>query len=155
VLASTGKVVLYSDADLSTPIEDSETLLTAIAGGADAAIGSRALDRKLVLLHQPWYRELMGRGYNLMVQAVLLPGLWDTQCGFKAYRGDVARELFAELVTERFGFDVEVLYRARRRGLQIAEVPVHWRNSANSRVSPLKDSADMFVGLFRIRRLVG
>jgi dolichyl-phosphate beta-glucosyltransferase len=155
VTASTGRVVLYSDADLSTPIEDVERLLAAIEGGAGVAIGSRALDRGLVSLHQPWYRELMGRAYNLMVQAVLLPGLWDTQCGFKAYRGDPARELFSHLVTERFGFDVEILYRARRSGLTIAEVPVHWHNSLGSRVSPLRDSADMFVGLFRIRRLVG
>jgi dolichyl-phosphate beta-glucosyltransferase len=154
VLASSGRVVLYSDADLSTPIEDLERLLAAIEKGADVAIGSRALDRKLVLLHQPWYRELMGRSYNLMVQAVLLRGLWDTQCGFKAYRGAVAHALFGELVTDRFGFDVEILYRARRHHWKIAEVPVHWRNSPGSRVSPLRDSADMFLGLFRIRRLV-
>jgi dolichyl-phosphate beta-glucosyltransferase len=156
VLASRGDTVLFSDADFSTPIEDMELLQAALDDGADVAIGSRAAEgRRLVEVHQPWHRELMGRVFNLFVQLIVLPGLWDTQCGFKAFRGDVARQIFAELRSDGFDFDVEALYRAKRRGLRIREVAVHWRDSPNSRVSPLRDSARMFVGIFRIRRMVG
>jgi dolichyl-phosphate beta-glucosyltransferase len=154
VLASKGDIVLFTDADLSTPIRDAETLFRALTEGADVAIGSRAIDRKLVEVHQPVYRETMGRIFNLFVQAILLPGLHDTQCGFKAFRGDIGRSLFAPLVSRGFDFDPEVLYRARRQGLVIREIAVHWRNSPDTRVSALKDSATMFSALFRIRRRV-
>ena len=154
VLASTGDMVLFTDADLSTPIEDAELLIAALMEGADVAIGSRALNRHLVEVHQPFYRESMGRVFNLFVQALLLPGLHDTQCGFKAFRGDVARTLFQELESTGFDFDPEVLYRARRQGLVIREIPVHWRNSPDTRVSAVSDSARMFSALFRIRRRV-
>ena len=154
VLASTGDMVLFTDADLSTPIEDAELLIAALMEGADVAIGSRALNRHLVEVHQPFYRESMGRVFNLFVQALLLPGLHDTQCGFKAFRGDVARRLFQELESTGFDFDPEVLYRARRQGLVIREIPVHWRNSPDTRVSAVSDSARMFSALFRIRRRV-
>jgi dolichyl-phosphate beta-glucosyltransferase len=154
VLASKGDIVLFTDADLSTPIGDAEPLIDAIEAGADVAIGSRAIDRHLVEVHQPIYRETMGRVFNLFVQALLLPGLHDTQCGFKAFRGDVGRELFGAMVSRGFEFDPEVLYRARRRGLVIREIPVHWRNSADTRVSALRDSTRMFGALFRIRRTV-
>jgi dolichyl-phosphate beta-glucosyltransferase len=154
VLASKGDIVLFTDADLSTPISDAETLFRALADGADVAIGSRALDRKLVEVHQPLYRETMGRIFNLFVQAILLPGLHDTQCGFKAFRGDIGRRLFAPMVSRGFDFDPEVLYRARRQGLVIREIAVHWRNSPDTRVSALSDSAKMFSALFRIRRRV-
>jgi dolichyl-phosphate beta-glucosyltransferase len=154
VLASKGDLVLFTDADLSTPISDAAPLIRALEDGADVAIGSRALDRTLVEVHQPVYRESMGRIYNLFVQGVLLPGLHDTQCGFKAFRGDVGRSLFAPMESRGFDFDPEVLYRARRQGLVIREIPVHWRNSPDTRVSALKDSARMFSALFRIRRRV-
>jgi dolichyl-phosphate beta-glucosyltransferase len=154
VLASKGEIVLFTDADLSTPISDAEPLISAIEAGADVAIGSRAIDRGLVEVHQPIYRETMGRVFNLFVQALLLPGLHDTQCGFKAFRGDAGRELFGAMVSRGFEFDPEVLYRARRRGLVIREIPVHWRNSADTRVSALRDSALMFGALFKIRRQV-
>jgi dolichyl-phosphate beta-glucosyltransferase len=155
VLASRGAVVLFTDADMSTPIADAELLLAALRDGADVAIGSRAIEgRRLVEQHQPWHRELMGRIFNLMVQAILLPGLWDTQCGFKAFHGDLARELLGATESEGFEFDVEVLYRARRRGSHIREVAVHWHDVTGSRVSPLRDSARMFAALFRIRRRV-
>ena len=154
VLASRGDIVLFTDADLSTPITDAELLIAAIEAGADVAIGSRAVDRGLVEVHQPIYRETMGRVFNLFVQAVLLPGLHDTQCGFKAFRGDVGRELFAAMTSRGFEFDPEVLYRARRKGLVIREIAVHWRNSPDTRVSALRDSARMFGSLFRIRRRV-
>lgn len=154
VLASKGDIVLFTDADLSTPIADAEPLISAIKDGADVAIGSRALDRHLVEVRQPLYRETMGRVFNIFVQALLLPGLHDTQCGFKAFRGDIGRELFGAMVSRGFEFDPEVLYRARRRGLVIREIPVHWRNSADTRVSALRDSTRMFAALFRTRRRV-
>jgi len=156
VLASCGDVVLFSDADMSTPIADVERLLAVINSGTPVAIGSRAAEhRRLVEVHQPFHRELMGRVFNLMVQAILLPGIWDTQCGFKAFKGDAARDLFAATESEGFEFDVEVLYRAKRKGLGMQEVAVHWRNEPNSRVHPLRDSARMFAGLVRIMRRVG
>jgi dolichyl-phosphate beta-glucosyltransferase len=154
VLASKGDVVLFTDADLSTPITDADPLIHALADGADVAIGSRAVDRRLVEVHQPIYRETMGRIFNLFVQAILLPGLHDTQCGFKAFRGDSGRSLFASMESRGFDFDPEVLYRARRQGMVIREIPVHWRNSPDTRVSAFKDSARMFSALFRIRRRV-
>jgi dolichyl-phosphate beta-glucosyltransferase len=154
VLASKGDIILFTDADLSTPISDAALLISAIESGADVAIGSRALDRRLVEVRQPIYRETMGRIFNLFVQALLLPGLHDTQCGFKAFAGDIGRDLFRDMVSRGFEFDPEVLYRARRRGLVIREIPVHWRNSADTRVSPLRDSTRMFAALFQIRRRV-
>jgi dolichyl-phosphate beta-glucosyltransferase len=154
VLASTGDFVLFTDADLSTPIADSERLIQALEDGADVAFGSRAIDRSLTAVHQPFYREWMGRIFNLFVQVVLLPGLHDTQCGFKAFRGDEGRSLFEAVESRGFEFDTEVLYRARRRGLVIREIAVHWRNSPDTRVSAVKDSARMFGALFRIRRRV-
>ena len=115
------------------------------------AIGSRALPGSRVEVSQPVYRVLMGKAFNLLVQVVLLPGIWDTQCGFKLFRADVAHEAFAELTTDGFGYDPEVLYRAKRRGVRIAEVPVVWRNSAPTKVSPIKSSLDMFRHVLRIR----
>ncbi|MEA2645114.1 MAG: hypothetical protein QOE92_197 [Chloroflexota bacterium] len=154
MLAATGRLVLFTDADLSTPIADVERLAAALDSGADVAIGSRAVDRRLVQVHQPLARELMGRVFNLFVQAIVLPGLKDTQCGFKAFRGEVAHELFEPLISQGFEFDPEVLYRARRRGMSIVEIAVHWRNNPDTRVSPVRDSMRMFASLFRIRRQV-
>jgi dolichyl-phosphate beta-glucosyltransferase len=153
MLAATGEMVLFTDADLSTPIADVERLAGAIRDGADVAIGSRAIDRRLTEVHQPWLRERMGRVFNIFVQLILLPGLKDTQCGFKLFRGGVAQELFAATQTDGFEFDPEVLYRARRRGLVIREIAVHWRDSPDTRVNALLDSPRMLLGLFRIRRM--
>ncbi len=154
VMAAIGRLVLFTDADLSTPIADVERLVAALDAGADVAFGSRAIDRSLVQVHQPFHREAMGRIFNKFVQVILLPGLKDTQCGFKAFRTESARELFSTMITTGFDFDPEILYRARRRGMKIAEVAVHWRNSPDTRVSAIKDSAGMFVSLFRVRRRV-
>ena len=93
----------------------------------------------------------MGKTFNLLVQAVLLPGVWDTQCGFKLFRGDLARRLFADLKVQGFGYDVDVLYRARRSGARIAEVPVRWYNSAPTKVSAVRHSIQMFGDIFRVR----
>lgn len=152
VAASTGTLVLVSDADFSTPIDELPKLEAAIAAGAAVAIASRAKRGSRIEVSQPIYRVLMGKTFNLLVQAVLLPGLWDTQCGFKLFRGDLCRRLFAELKTDGFGYDVEVLYRARRQGARIAEVPVRWYNSAPTKVAAFRHSLEMFLDIFRVRR---
>ena len=144
-------LVLVSDTDFSTPITELDKLLAALAAGADIAIGSRARRASQVERSQPLYRVLMGKTFNLIVQALILPGLWDTQCGFKLFRGDVARELFADLTTDGFGYDVDVLYLARRRRYRIAEVPVRWINSRESKVSPLGSSLEMLGDILRLR----
>jgi dolichyl-phosphate beta-glucosyltransferase len=151
VEAAKGDEILVTDADLSTPIAELEKLQAALDRGAGIAIGSRALRESRVEVSQPVYRVLMGKGFNLIVQAVLLPGIWDTQCGFKLFRADVARRVFAGLITDGFGYDPEVLYRARRQGVKIVEVPVVWRNSAPTKVSPLKSSWDMLKHVVWVR----
>ncbi|HLQ60707.1 MAG TPA: dolichyl-phosphate beta-glucosyltransferase [Candidatus Acidoferrales bacterium] len=151
VAASRGRLVLVSDADHSTPIAEVEKLEAALANGAEVAIASRAKRGARVEVSQPPHRVLMGKTFNLIVQALLLPGLWDTQCGFKLFQGDVARAVFADLETDRFAFDVEVLFRARRRGYRIAEVPVRWLHSAPTRVAAISASADMLKDVLRIR----
>jgi dolichyl-phosphate beta-glucosyltransferase len=151
VQAASGDPILVTDADLSTPIEEVEKLQAALNAGAGVAIGSRALRGSRVEVSQPLYRVLMGKGFNLIVQAVLLPGIWDTQCGFKLFRADVAHRVFGDLVTDGFGYDPEVLYRARQQGVKIVEVPVVWRNSAPTKVSPIKSSLDMLKHVIRLR----
>jgi len=151
VEAARGDEILVTDADLSTPIEELDKLQAALNAGAGVAIASRALRASRVEVSQPIYRVLMGKGFNLIVQAVLLPGIWDTQCGFKLFRGDVAHRVFANLTTDGFGYDPEVLFRARKQGVKIAEVPVVWRNSAPTKVSPIKSSLDMLKHVVRLR----
>ncbi|HEY7200970.1 MAG TPA: dolichyl-phosphate beta-glucosyltransferase [Candidatus Dormibacteraeota bacterium] len=150
VAVSSGGLVLISDADFSAPIEELPKLEAAIAGGADVAIGSRA-KRGAREVDQPVHRRLMGKGFNLAVQALLLPGLWDTQCGFKLFRGQLARDLFGRLRTDGFAYDVEVLYEARRAGWEVTEVPIRWMNSETSRVRPVRHSSQMLADLVRIR----
>jgi dolichyl-phosphate beta-glucosyltransferase len=151
VEAAKGDEILVTDADLSTPIEELDKLQASLNAGAGVAIASRALRASRVEVSQPIYRVLMGKGFNLIVQAVLLPGIWDTQCGFKLFRGDVAHRVFANLTTDGFGYDPEVLYRARKQGVKIAEVPVVWRNSAPTKVSPVKSSLDMLKHVVRLK----
>lgn len=151
VAVSTGRLVLMSDADFSAPIEELDKLEAALDSGADVAIASRAKKGKVILVSQPAHRVLMGKIFNLMVQVLLLPGLWDTQCGFKLFRGDDARQIFGKLETDGFAFDVEVLYRARRMGRRIVEVPVRWQHSAPTRVVALRHSVDMFKDLIKLR----
>ena len=146
-----GDEVLVTDADLSTPIEELLKLQAALDAGAGVAIASRSVKGSQVEISQPFYRVLMGKTFNLIVQALLLPGLWDTQCGFKLFRGDLARVVFSELKTDGFGYDPEALYRAKKRGERIAEVPVVWRNSAPTKVAALRHSLDMFKDVVRTR----
>jgi dolichyl-phosphate beta-glucosyltransferase len=147
---SRGRLVLISDADFSAPIEELSKLEDAIAGGADVAIGSRAAPGASEV-DQPLHRQAMGKAFNRVVQALVLPGIRDTQCGFKLFRGEVARELFGQLRTAGFAFDVEVLRRALVAGYQVREVPVRWVSSGASQVSPLRDSARMLRDVVRIR----
>jgi dolichyl-phosphate beta-glucosyltransferase len=151
VAVALGDQVLVTDADLSTPIEELEKLEAALRAGAGVAIASRSVKGSQVEVAQPVYRVLMGKVFNLIVQVVLLPGIWDTQCGFKLFRADVARPVFAALTTDGFGYDPEVLYLAKRRGVRIAEVPVVWRNSAPTKVMPFRSSLDMFKHVMRVR----
>jgi dolichyl-phosphate beta-glucosyltransferase len=154
VAASRAPLVLITDADLSTPIEEWSKLAAALDRGYDVAIGSRAKRGSQVLVSQPFHRVLMGKIFNLLVQLVVLPGYWDTQCGFKLWKGAVAREVFAAMkLRGNVAFDVEVLFRARRAGYRIAEVPVRWFDSVPSRISPLTHSAEALLDIFRIRFL--
>jgi len=150
VLASTGDPVLVSDTDLSTPLTEWVKLAERLPT-RPIAIGSRALDEDLVRRRQPFYRQFMGKIFNGFVRILAVHGIHDTQCGFKLFRGDVARELFADARIDRFAYDVEILYLARQRGIEIAEVPVLWFNSPESKVSVVRDSLRMLRDLARIR----
>jgi dolichyl-phosphate beta-glucosyltransferase len=151
VAAAKAPEILVTDADLSTPIEELEKLQAALENGAGVAIGSRSVKGSRVEISQPIYRQLMGKTFNLIVQALLLPGIWDTQCGFKLFRADVAHAAFAGLTSERFGYDPEVLYRAKKHGVKIAEVPVIWRNSAPTKVNAMSSSLDMLKDVVKVR----
>jgi dolichyl-phosphate beta-glucosyltransferase len=151
MLRARGELRLFTDADLSAPIEDLPLLRERIDSRCQVAIGSRAVDRSMVEVHQPFHRELMGRINNLLIRGLVLPGIRDTQCGFKLFTAESAVACFAPLRTLRFGFDVEVLARARRRGWTIAEVPVRWRHVEASRVNALRDGARMIWDLVAIR----
>ncbi|PIU68690.1 MAG: glycosyl transferase [Armatimonadetes bacterium CG07_land_8_20_14_0_80_40_9] len=151
ILSAKGEYILFSDADLSTPIEEVERLINFLKEGYDLAIGSRALKDSKIRIHQPYYRELMGRFFNFFVQVLLFKGIKDTQCGFKVFRREVAKELFSQQKIDGFSFDVEILYLAHKFNYKIKEVPVVWLNSKVSRVNPLKHSLQMFKELLRIR----
>ncbi len=151
VLASRGDLVLFSDADLSTPIEECARLAERLPE-ADVVIGSRGLRDSRILKHQPWYREAMGKTFNRIVQGLVVPGIHDTQCGFKLMRGAVARDVFAQATIDRFAFDVEILYVARLRGYRVVEVPVAWTNDERTSVHAVRDSLRMFIDVLKIRR---
>ena len=151
MLAATGEQRLFSDADLSAPIEELPKLRDHLSPTCQVVIGSRALADSVIEEHQPGRRETMGRVYNKMLQAVALRGLHDTQCGFKLFTADAAELCFGPLRTLRFGFDAEVLLRARRLGLGIAEVPVRWGHREDSRVSAMRDSLRTLYELMVLR----
>jgi dolichyl-phosphate beta-glucosyltransferase len=155
MLEAKGSVRIFTDADFSTPIQEVAKIIPLIAMGEyDVVIGSRAAERRtLVKKHQPWYREAMGRFYNVLVQLFVFRGIKDTQCGFKGFSGDAASMLFSKLRVQGFSFDVEILYLARRYGYRIREIAVEWYNDERSTVGALSDSAKMFWELIRIRKL--
>jgi glycosyltransferase involved in cell wall biosynthesis len=150
MLAAQGQYRLLCDADLSVPIEQVERLLPPQAEAVDVAIGSREapVSRRI---GEPERRHLMGRVYNALVQLLAVPGVRDTQCGFKCFRGEVVPDLFQGRIIDGFGFDVEVLYRARRAGMSVREFGVDWYYRERSKVRPVHDSIAMTCDLLRMR----
>ena len=152
LLAARSDVALFSDADLSTPITEAPKLVEPIVNGQfDVTLGSRALDRRLIGVHQSWRREQGGRIFNLAVRLATGLPFWDTQCGFKAFRMSICRPLVEAATVDRFGFDVELLYLAFRAGLNLKEIPVRWDHNEGSKISLASDSLKMLgeVGLIR------
>jgi dolichyl-phosphate beta-glucosyltransferase len=156
VFASRGEAVLLTDADLSTPIEElSKLLLLIYDNKCDVAIGSRALALSEIIEKQPWWRQSMGKLFNKIVKVLIVDDFRDTQCGFKVFSGDAARNLFSQAQIDRFAYDVEILALAKKKGYRILEVPIRWINSPESKVNPLRDSLQMLRDLLRIRATVG
>ena len=151
MLAATGQVRLFSDADGSTPIDELDPLLQALAAGADIAIGSRYLAASRVTRPQPWARRVWSRLVNRVVQRVLLPGVVDTHCGFKAFTAAAAAHTFAACTVDGWSFDLEVLARARAQGLCIREVPVRWENDERSKAH-LRQLPREFRHVYRLRK---
>lgn len=151
VAESTGEYVAFSDADLSAPIEELTKLFDAIKAGADAAIGSRAMQRSQLIERQPLYRELGGKALNLVIQLLAVPGIRDTQCGFKLFEGECARRVFEECILDGWGFDVEVLYLMRRKGCSISEIPIRWSHSPDSKISPFSAGLQVLRDILRMR----
>ncbi len=153
MLAAQGDYILFTDADLSTPIYELNKLLPQLKNGYDIAIGSRALDYSKIKVHQPFYREFMGRTFNKIVQYLVIKGIKDTQCGFKLFKKDAAKTIFQLALIDGFGFDVELLFLANKMGYKIKEVPVDWFNNDQSKVNPIKDSLQMLLEISRIKKL--
>ncbi len=151
MLHAYGDVIMFTDADLSSPIEETERLLSAIHDGADIAIGSRWLDKGRQTKHQPWYRQMFGRCFNLVTRLVMGLPFADTQCGFKAFRREAAYTVFQLQRIERWGFDPEILFIALKRGYSVREVPVTWGHDERSRLSYIKDGIKMLEELVYIR----
>lgn len=150
ILASKGEIVLFLDADLSTPIEEMDKMLLWIEKGYDIVIGSRALPDSIIELPQAWYRQSMGKIFNLLIRAFVLKGFKDTQCGFKCFKREAAMRIFELQRLSGFAFDVEILLIARKFGFNIKEVPVRWINSPESKVHIIKGSLSMLMELFKI-----
>jgi dolichyl-phosphate beta-glucosyltransferase len=146
-----GKYILFSDADLSTPIAEYEHLKKVMNEGFDIVIGSRTVASSKVKIHQPIYRELMGKTFNLFIKMLVISKFNDTQCGFKLFKHEVAKKLFSQQRIKHFAFDVEILYLALKQGYKIKEEGVEWLNSKGSRVSPIKDSIKMLLDLIYIK----
>lgn len=151
MLASKGKLALFTDADLSTPITETEKLINMIKAGYDIAIGSRYLPGSFIEIRQPLYRRLMGRIFRWLVNWLAISDIKDTQCGFKLFKREVIFSIFSRQRIYRFGFDVELLYIAQKLKYKIAEIPIRWRNSPDSKIRPISDSVSMLKDLIRIR----
>jgi glycosyltransferase involved in cell wall biosynthesis len=151
LLQAAGEVVMFTDADLSAPMEEANLLMAAIAEGADVAIGSRWLDKTRQTTHQPMYRRFFGRCFNFVTRTVMGLPFKDTQCGFKAFRRSAAQIIFRLQRIERWGFDPEILFIARKLGYVIREVPVTWGHDERSRISYLKDGMKMLEEMAVIR----
>jgi dolichyl-phosphate beta-glucosyltransferase len=152
MLAAAGARVLFTDADHSTPISELPALMSALDTGAGVAIGSRAVAGSVRTVHQSYYRELGGRIINLFIRLFAVPGIKDTQCGFKLFSRAAAEDVFSRTIIEDFSFDIEALYLARKLGHSVVELPVHWANRGASRVRPFRDGLRIFTDIARIRR---
>jgi glycosyltransferase involved in cell wall biosynthesis len=151
ILQALGDIVMFTDADLSSPMDEAEDLFAAIAGGADIAIGSRWLATSRQTHRQPLYRQIFGRCFNLLTRMVMNLPFADTQCGFKAFTRTAAQTVFQLQTIERWGFDPELLFIALKRGYQITEVPVSWAHDARTRISYLRDGLQMLKELAIVR----
>jgi len=151
LLQAAGEIVMFTDADLSAPMEEAERLMEAIDAGADVAIGSRWLDKQRQTIHQPLYRRFFGRCFNWVTRRVMGLPFKDTQCGFKAFKRDAAQVIFRLQTIERWGFDPEILFIARKLKYKIVEVPVTWGHDERSRMSYLKDGMKMLEEMVEIR----
>ena len=151
LLQAAGDIVMFTDAELSAPMEEAKLLLAASAAGADVAIGSRWMDRARQTIQQPLYRQVFGRCFNGITRGVMGLPFKDTQCGFKAFRRDAAQVIFRLQRIERWGFDPEILFIARKLRYSIVEVPVTWGHDERSRISYLKDGMKMLEEMAVIR----
>ncbi|GAC1365257.1 MAG: glycosyltransferase family 2 protein [Acidobacteriaceae bacterium] len=151
LLQAAGEIVMFTDADLSAPMEEAERLMAAITDGADVAIGSRWMDRTRQTIHQPLYRQFFGRCFNWITRTVMGLPFKDTQCGFKAFKREAAQVIFRLQTIERWGFDPEILFIARKLKYTIREVPVTWGHDERSRMSYLKDGMKMLEEMAMIR----
>ncbi len=156
MLEASGDWRLFCDADLATPPEEFEVVFAAMHGDsgqvvADIGIGSRPLRESNLIVHQPWYRELLGRSFNAVVQMLAVPGIHDTQCGFKIFSRRSAEDVFSRCRLDGFAFDAEALFLASRLGYKIAEAPIRWSHKSGSKVSMLRDGSRMVLDLLRIR----
>jgi glycosyltransferase involved in cell wall biosynthesis len=151
LLQAVGEIVMFTDADLSAPMVEAERLISALANGADVAIGSRWLDRSLQTIQQPFYRQFLGRCFNVFTRTLLGLPFTDTQCGFKAFRRETAQVILRFQTIERWGFDPELLFIAQKFGNRIVEVPVTWGHDERSQISYLKDGIKMLEEIIAIR----
>jgi len=146
-----GQLLLLCDADLAAPIEEVEKLFPPIESGADIAIGSRPLKESRLEIRQPWYREMLGRAFNMAVQLLAIRGIKDTQCGFKLFRREVARDVFSRCKLDGFGYDFEALMIARDLGYRIDEIPIRWSHQEGSKVVLMRDGPRMIRDLVKLR----
>lgn len=146
-------LILLTDADLSTPVDEFEKLVPWMRKGYDIVIGSRGMKESEITLRQPWYRRIMGKAFNLLVRTLIVNDFKDTQCGFKLFRRGAAARIFRASKINGFAFDVEILLIAKKMGYKTKEVPIRWIDSPRSRVNPLRDPVKMLLDLLRVKFL--
>jgi dolichyl-phosphate beta-glucosyltransferase len=151
MLAATYPLVLFTDSDLATPFEEITKLIRGVEDGHDVVIASRNMKGSRIMVKQPWHRQLLGKTFPLLVRIVAVSGFKDTQCGFKLFTKKAAQDIFRRQTFERFSFDVETLFIAKKRGYAIKEVPVIWIDKEGSKVDPMRDSMRMLKDIFTVR----